>query len=216
MYLLLHSKEFFLRDNRVNHFAEGILSEDIFCGFVTRISHAESNHEAIHLRFGKTLRTGRAERILRSDNNKRFRKIMCLSVDGHLTLFHQLKQCGLCLRRSTVYLICEQQVAHCSAVMKLKLLRLRIIHVKAGNVTRHYIRSKLNAMIAHGKSFRDRQSECSLPDTRNVLKQNMTAGKHGAQYFDNNIVLAFYVLFDFINNALYLGIHYISSAYYFS
>ena len=74
--------------------------------------------------------------------------MMCLSVHSDRMLLHHFQKCRLCLRRSTVDLICQKQLTVCRTVTVFKTVGLPVKHRKTCNIGRQRIRGKLNTLAA--------------------------------------------------------------------
>ena len=58
--------------------------------------------------------------VLRCHNQKRSRKGVSLSINRHLSLLHDFKQCSLCFCRRPVYFIDQHDIAEYWALLELK------------------------------------------------------------------------------------------------
>ena len=71
--------------------------------------------------------------------------------------------------------------------MKLELTDLILIHRKTKNITWQNIRRKLHSVITQIKRLCKGRCKCRLSNSRNILHQNMTSGKHRRKHLSYNI-----------------------------
>ena len=136
-HVLHQSQQFFLVDHGIRP-VKGIIhmavAENVDATFVVGVAHADTDEEAVKLRIGEHRRTGRPDRVLRGEDDKRVGQIIRLAVHGDLVLLHRFQQCGLRLAGGTVNFIRQQQIRHDRAGLIDKLICLFIINREADDV----------------------------------------------------------------------------------
>ena len=103
--------------------------------FPVGVAHAQAQQEAVELRRGQELRSGRADGILRRQHEKRLVQLPRLAHNRNRVLLHRFQQCRLRLGRRSVYFVRQYYVAEYWPRLKLKR---RI----AACVLHYYIRSR--------------------------------------------------------------------------
>src|SRR5215469_17166824 len=98
---------------------------------------------------------------------------MSNTVDGHLTLFHRLKERRLSLGGGAIDLVCENKLAHDGAGAKLKLTGMLVVHRDTGNITRQEIGRKLDPLESRANRASDRFRQHRLANARHILNKDM-------------------------------------------
>ena len=110
------------------------VAENIDAALVVGVTHADTNQKTVKLGIGEHRRTGRAHRVLCSEDDKRVRQSIRLAVHRDLVLLHRLQQRGLRLAGGTVNFIRQQQIRHDRAGLVDELVRFFIIDREADDV----------------------------------------------------------------------------------
>ena len=111
-------------------------------------------------------------------------------TDRHLALLHHLEQSALHLRRRTVDLVGEEEVAEDRAFLGVEASRVRPVDPRSDEVARDEIGRELDALEAaaeHGSSRLDRQR---LREPGNALDQQMPARDEADEHALEHLVLA--------------------------
>ena len=110
------------------------VAEDVDAALMVGVAHADADEEAVKLGIGEHRRTGRAHRVLCSEDDKRVWQGIRLAVHRDLVLLHGLQQRGLRLAGGTVNFICQQQIRHDRAGLIDEFVRLFVIDREAYDV----------------------------------------------------------------------------------
>ena len=107
----------------------------------------QRKHEAIQLRFGQRISAFLLDGILRGHHEKWIRQRACLAGDRDLAFLHGFEQRGLCLRRSAVDFIGQNEIREdwprLVFVFQPSLTILK--NFGANDVRRHQVRRELDA-----------------------------------------------------------------------
>jgi hypothetical protein len=103
-------------------------------------------HEPVDLRLGERIRAFGLDRVLRREDEERRRDRERLVADRHLPLLHHLEQGGLHLRRCTVDLVGEEEVAEDGAELGVEVRAVRAVDPGADEVRRDEVRRELDAV----------------------------------------------------------------------
>ena len=96
------------------------------------------------------------------------------TIYGHLTFLHDLQKCRLGFTRSTVDLICQQQIRHNHTRLIVKSTGRLVVHRESNDIRRHNIRRKLHTLILHAHNHRAGNRQCGFSDTRYIIQQNVS------------------------------------------
>ena len=149
------------------------VSEDFHLTLEIRISHLQTDHESVQLSLRPQLCSRRTNRVLSCNHYKRFWQLMCHTIHGHLSFFHNLQQRRLGLTGRTVDLICQQEVGHNYTRFVIKPAGCLVIHGKSNDIRRHNIRCKLHTLILYPHDHRARQCQCGLTGSRHIIQKDM-------------------------------------------
>ena len=170
------------------------------------ISQLKAHHKSVELGIRKKLCSGTADRVLRGNYYKWIRNLICHSIHSHMSLLHNLEKCRLCLWRCSVYLICEEQIAHNSTRSVHKLICRLIVHRKSRYISRKDIRCKLDSLVLEPHCICKCKSHRRLADSRYIVHENVTACDYRRHYLGNTHILAYDDLLHLIYNVHYLVI----------
>ena len=156
---------------------------------------------------GEVERAVSLDGVLRSHYEKGLGQLVGLAVEGYLPLLHCLEQGGLYLRRGTVYLVREQEVAHYCAVAVNELARFAAEHGEARDIRGHDVGGELYAVELAAYRPRKRGYHLRLADARDVLEEHVTLAEQSGDESDDGVVLADDDLAYGIGERLYLTVH---------
>ena len=105
-----------------------------------RITQRQLHHKSVELRLGQGVGPGKLYGVLCCYDHKEAINVVSCTIYGDFFLLHGFKQCGLGLGRSTVDLICQENIAHHRAGSVIKGLGSGIIYGKSGDIGRQCIR----------------------------------------------------------------------------
>ena len=141
---------------------------------IVRIAQRQPDHEPVHLRIGKHLRSRRAHAVFRGDHQKRPLHGPGFPVHRHLPLLHRLQQRGLGFTGGAVDFIPQQQIRpdQGSGLIN-KVSAGPVVHGKARQIRGQDIRRKLNP--PEGKPDGPAQShrQRGFADARHIIQQDM-------------------------------------------
>ena len=113
-----------------------------------RIGHANVNQEAVHLRLGQRIGAFLLDGVLRGEDEKQVGKLVSLSGDRHLPLFHRFQQRRLHLRGRAIDLVGQHQIAEQRTGLELERRGLLAIDFGAGHIGGQEIGRELHAAEA--------------------------------------------------------------------
>ena len=175
-HVLHQSQQFFLVDHGIGP-VKGVIymavAENIDAALVVGVTHADTNQKTVKLGVRQHRRTGRAHRVLCSEDDKRVWQGIRLAIDCDLVLLHGLQQRGLCLAGGTVNFICQQQIRHDRAGLIDKFVRLFVIDREADDVRRHGVRRKLYTARLQTQNLCKGHGCRGLADAGHVLHENV-------------------------------------------
>ena len=111
-------------------------------------------------------------------------------ADRHLPLLHHLEQRRLHLRRRTVDLVREQEVAEDRALLGVEATGVGPVDARADEIARHEVGRELDTPerpAEHGSRRLDRQR---LGEPRHALDQEMASGDEADEHALEHLVLA--------------------------
>ena len=176
-HVLHQSQQFFLVDHGicpVKGIVHMAVAENVDAALMVGVAHADADEETVKLGIGEHRRTGRSDRVLRGEDDKRVGQGIRLAIDCDLVLLHRFEQRGLCLAGGTVDLVRQQQVRHDRAGLVDKLVRLFVIDREADDVRRHGVRRELHTAGLQAKDFCKGHGRRGLADAGHVLHEYMT------------------------------------------
>ena len=97
-------------------------------------------------------------------------------TDGHLLLLHRLKQCCLCLWRSTVNLVSEEEITEEWAWLERKFALFGVVNVRTGDVSREQVRRELDTLEVTTKRIGEGVGHQRLGQTGIVLEEEVSVG----------------------------------------
>ena len=147
------------------------------------------------------------DRILRCQRHERHWQLVGPAVNADLQFLHRLEKRGLYLRRGTVDLVRQQEVAHRRTRAVFTLSGIHIHRRVSHNVRRHEVRRELDSAKAAGNALRQRFRKQGLAYARDVLYQHMTSGEHGADHLLNDRALSDYNALDITDELFDFTVH---------
>jgi len=141
----------------------------------SRIADAKSHEESVELRFRKREGAMIFRRVLSGDDHKRLLKGIGLVVDGDLGFAHRFEEAALSLWRGAVDFVGQDDVGKQGARHELKRLFLAIEHGNADDIGGQQVTGELNPLEGAIQRAREAMGQRGLPDTGDVLDQEMAA-----------------------------------------
>ena len=126
------------------------------------------------------------------------------AVNADLPFFHNLKQGGLRLGRSTVYLVHQHEVGKHRSLMEVKVIGFHVEDRSTQHVTRHQVRSKLNAAEIRLNQTGNQTGKQRLCHPRHSLQQHMAVCQDSRQYQVHYLLLPHYDRSNPVLQRLYL------------
>jgi hypothetical protein len=115
---------------------------------------------------------------LGGDDDERLRQVVGLPVDGDLPLAHRLQQRGLCLRRCTVYLVCQHHVRKHRTGRELELAVGLVVDVRPGDIGREQVGCELYPRELEIQHPCERAGCECLSRAGDILEQHVSAGEY--------------------------------------
>jgi hypothetical protein len=159
----------------------------------SRIVYQELEKETIKLCLGQRIRPFLIDRVLRRKNKERFTQFADLTASRDLFFLHGFQHRGLCLGRSTVDFVCQNEVSEDGASLKLKTaLSVGRFHHEVGaeDVSGHEVGRELNPAEAHVQDFSKRADKKRLAEPGDPFKEDVSTTEDGNECALHNGVVA--------------------------
>ena len=127
------------------------------------ITERNTHEKTIQLCFWKRKCPCQFGWILRSKDHERCRQRIGDAVDTDLALLHGFQKGGLCLGAGTIDLVCQNNLMHDAARMDFFFAGCHVKECVSCHVSRHDIRSKLNASKTAAQRTSQGRDQSCLP-----------------------------------------------------
>ncbi len=154
------------------------------------VPYLQLDHEPIQLGERQRIRTLMLDGILRGKNPEGLGKKTRVAVHRDTVLLHSLQKRALRLRRSTVYLIGEDDVGEDRPRQKIEAPTSLIIDIQPCDIGRKEVGGKLYAPEFALYGLRQAPREQRLSDTRDTFYGDMASGEHRHERKKNFMLLA--------------------------
>ena len=155
--------------------------EHLPLGLRIRIAEAGAEQEAIELRLRERVGALVLDRVLGREHQEGALERAGQPVRGHLPLLHRLEQRRLCLRRSAVDLVGEEEMREDRARPELEVAVPLVPDRRPRDVSGEEIRRELDAAEAEPARLCERSRREGLREPRHVLEENVAVGEEPEQ-----------------------------------
>ena len=175
-----HPQHFFRRNDRLRHLVIAVLCKqnDGLQLFNRRIPQHQFKHKAIRLRFRQFICAFLFNRILGCQHKERLFQSIVLARNADHVFLHCLQKCALRLRRGSVNLVRQDDIAENRSRMKAKhriSVGILLDDVRTCHIRRHQIRCKLDARKRQPEYAPHRANQARFARSRNTLQQHISA-----------------------------------------
>ena len=146
-----------------------------------RITHAQTQQEAVQLRFGQRECAFKLDRILRRDHQEGARQRHRLALDRQLAFLHRLQQSGLRARRGAVDLVGEHQLRQQRPGPKLEIARFLVVDVDPGHIRGQQIGGELDAAKRAADRAGERFRQHRFAQPGHIVQQDVPLGEDRGQ-----------------------------------
>ncbi len=150
-------------------------------GFGIRIAEFDAQQEAIELRFGQREGADLARRILRGDDEERFRQAAGLAFGSDLAFLHGFEQRALRFGRGAVDFVGEQDLRKDGAGKEAESAFFTVKNGEANDVGREHVAGKLNARELQAEQARQCVRQCGFANARQVFDEQVAVRQQAGQ-----------------------------------
>ena len=126
------------------------------------------------------------------------------TVNADLPFFHNLEQGCLRLGGSAVYLVHQHEVGKHRSLMEVKVIGFHVEDRSTQHVTRHQVRSKLNAAEVRLNQACHQTGKQGLRHSRHAFQQHMAVRQDSRQHQVHRLLLPHYDRSNPVLQRLYL------------
>ena len=176
-------------------------SQDLLLLVGRRVIHLDVEHEAVQLRFRQRIGPLLLDGVLRGNGEEGLRQRIGGLSHGHFPLLHGLQQGGLGLGWGAVDLVGQEDAGEDRPLDEAEIpppLRVLFQDVGAGDVRRHQVGGKLDALELNVQNLRQGADHQGLGQPRHAHQQAVPAGENGGEDLFDHVVLSDDDLLEFL------------------